>query len=64
MNTTYPMLNAGGCVKLKPPPGAPGWGVMEGLAEGAGDAPDPAPAPKVKTPEVLFAAPKALAPPN
>lgn len=56
------MLNAGGCVKLKPPPGAPGWGVTEGLAEGAEGAADPAP--KVKTPEVLFGAPNALVPPN
>lgn len=52
----------GGCAKLNPPPGAPDWGVMEALAEGAGDAADPAP--KVNTPEALFVAPNALAPPN
>lgn len=57
-----PILNAGGCAKLNPPPGVPDWGAMEGLAEGAGDA--AAPAPKVNTPEVLFVAPNALAPPN
>lgn len=56
------MLNVGGCEKLNPPPGAPAWGVIEGLAEGAGEAVDPAP--KANTPEVLFAAPNALAPPN
>lgn len=57
-----PMLNVGGCVKLNPPPGAPGWGAMEGLAGGAGEAADPAP--KVNTPEALFVAPNAPAPPN
>lgn len=57
-----PILNAGGCAKLNPPPDAPDCGVMEGLAEGAGDAAPPAP--KVNTPEALFVAPKALAPPN
>lgn len=51
-----------GCAKLNAPPGAPGWGAMEGLAAGAGDAADPAP--KVNTPEALFVAPNALAPPN
>lgn len=56
------MLNVGGCVKLNPPPVDPGWGAMEGLAEGAGEAPDPPP--NVNTPEELFVAPKALAPPN
>lgn len=61
-NITYPILNAGGCAKLNPTPAAPDWGVMEGLAEGAGDA--AAPAPKVNTPEVLFVAPNPLAPPN
>lgn len=58
-----PILNAGGCEKLNPPPGGPGWGAMEGLAGGAGEAADPAP--KVNTPpEVLFVAPNAPAPPN
>lgn len=57
-----PMLNAGGCAKLNPPPAAPDCGAMEGLAAGAGDA--AAPAPKVNTPDVLFVAPNALAPPN
>lgn len=47
---------------MNPPPGVPGCGAMEGLAEGAGAAADPAP--KVNTPEVLFVAPNALAPPN
>lgn len=47
---------------MNPPPGAPDCGAMEGLAGGAGDA--AAPAPKVNTPEVLFVAPNALAPPN
>lgn len=47
---------------MNPPPVAPDWGVMEGLAEGAGDA--AAPAPKVNKTEVLFVAPNALAPPN
>lgn len=56
------MLNEGGCEKLNPPPGPPGWGVMEGLAGGAGEAADPAP--KVNTPEVLLVAPNAPAPPN
>lgn len=58
-----PMLNAAGCAKLNPPPGVPGWGAMEGLAGGAGEAADPAP--KVNTPpEALFVAPNALAAPN
>lgn len=57
-----PILKVGGCVKLNPPPGAPDWGAMEGLAGGAGEAADPAP--KVNTPEALFVAPNALAPPN
>lgn len=58
-----PILNAGGCEKLNPPPGGPDGGAMEGLAGGAGEAADPAP--KVNTPpEVLFVAPNALAPPN
>lgn len=58
----YPMLNAGVCAKLKLPPAAPDGGAMGGLAEGAEGAPDPAP--NVNTPEELFEAPKALAPPN
>lgn len=49
-------------MKLKPPPEAPAWGVMEGLAAGAGDA--AAPAPNVNTPEVLFVAPNPPEPPN
>lgn len=57
-----PMLNDGGCAKLNPPPGVPGWGAMGGLAEGAGEAAEPTP--KVNTPEVLFVTPNALAPPN
>lgn len=57
-----PILNAGGCEKLNPPPGGPGWGAMEGLAGGAGEPVEPTP--KVNTPEVLFVAPNALAPPN
>lgn len=57
-----PILNAAGCAKLNPPPDAPDWGAMEVLAEEAGDA--AAPAPNVNTPEVLFVAPNALAPPN
>lgn len=52
-----PILNTGGCAKLNPPPGAPDW-----LAGGAGEAADPAP--KVNTPEELFVAPNAPAPPN
>lgn len=55
-------MKLGDCVKLNPPPGAPGWGAIEGFAEGAGAAADPAP--KVNTPEVLFVPPNALAPPN
>lgn len=47
---------------MNPPPLAPDWGVMEGLAEGAGD--DAPPAPNVNTPVLLFVAPNALAPPN
>lgn len=47
---------------MNPLPGAPDWGAMEGLAAGAGE--PAAPAPKVNTPEELFVAPKALAPPN
>lgn len=57
-----PILNAGGAAKLNPPPGAPDWGAIEGLAAGAGEAADPAP--NVNTPEVLLVAPNALAPPN
>lgn len=55
----YPMLKAGACAKLNPAPVAPVWGGMAGLAGGAGDA--VAPAPKVKTPEVLLVAPNPLA---
>ena len=56
------MLNAWGW-ELKLNPGAAAWGAMEGLAEGgAGEAAEPTP--KVNTPEVLFVAPNALAPPN
>lgn len=48
---------------MNPPPLVPDWGVMEGLAERAGD--DAAPAPNVNTPVLLlFVAPNALAPPN
>lgn len=57
-----PMLNVGVCAKLNPPPAAPDWGAMEGLAGGADGAPDPAP--NVNTPEELLVAPKALVPPN
>lgn len=59
---TYPILNVGGCEKLNPPPGAPVWGAMGGLAAGVGEAAEPTP--KVNTPEVLFVDPNALAPPN
>lgn len=62
LSTAYPIVNGGTFPKLNPLPGAPDWGAMEGLAEGAGV--PAAPAPKVKTPEVLLAAPNALAPPN
>lgn len=55
----YPRLKAGACAKLNPAPVAPVWGGMAGLAGGAGDA--AAPAPKVKTPEVLLVAPNPLA---
>lgn len=58
-STIYPMLKAGACAKLNPAPVAPVWGGMAGLAGGAGDA--VAPAPKVKTPEVLLVAPNPLA---
>lgn len=57
-----PILKVGGCAKLNPPPGADGWGVMEGVADGAGE-PAGAP-PKENTPGVLLAAPNAPAPPN
>lgn len=61
--TTYPILNAGGCEKLNPPPGGPDCGAMEVFAGGPGDGAPPAP--KVNTPaEALFVAPNALAPPN
>lgn len=61
---THPMLNVGGCAKLKPPPGVPCCcGAMEGLAGAAGGA-AAAPAPKVKTPGLLFVDPNPLAPPN
>lgn len=53
------MLKAGACAKLNPAPVAPVWGGIAGLAGGAGDA--VAPAPKVKTPEVLLVAPNPLA---
>lgn len=56
---TYPKLKEGVCAKLNPAPVAPVWGGMAGLAGGAGDA--AAPAPKVKTPEVLLGAPNPLA---
>lgn len=62
MTATYPILNARGCVKLNPPPVAPGWGAMEELAEGVGAG--VAPALKVNTLEVLFVTPNELAPPN
>lgn len=58
-STMYPMLKAGACAKLNPAPVAPVWGGMAGLAGGAGDV--VAPAPKVKTPEVLLVAPNPLA---
>lgn len=57
-----PILNAGGCAKLNPPPGVPAWGAIEGLAGGAGVAADPAP--KVNTPALLFEGANPLAPPN
>lgn len=58
-----PILNAGGCEKLNPPPGGPDCGAMEVFAGGPGDGAPPAP--KVNTPaEALFVAPNALAPPN
>lgn len=57
-----PMLKAGGCEKLKPPPVATGWADMAG--DGAELAAFPAPPPKVNTPLFLFGVPKALAPPN
>lgn len=55
-------MNAGGCEKLNPPPGA--WGGMEGLAGGAGEAAGPPPKVNTPPPEALFGAPNALAPPN
>lgn len=54
-STIYPILKAGACAKLNPAPVAPGWAGMAGLAGGAGDA--AAPAPKVKTVEVLLVVP-------
>lgn len=59
---THPMLNAGGCAKLKPPPAGPCCGAGAGLAGAAGGA--AAPAPKVKTPGLLFVEPNPPAPPN
>lgn len=58
-STIYPILKEGACAKLNPAPDAPVWGGMAGLAGGAEDA--AAPAPKVKTPEVLVVAPNPLA---
>lgn len=55
----YPILKEGACAKLNPAPVGPVWGGMAGLAGAAGDA--AAPAPKVKTPEVLLVAPNPLA---
>lgn len=57
-----PILKVGGAAKLKPLPGALGWGAMEGVAEGAGDPPG-AP-PKANTPVLLLEVPNTLAPPN
>lgn len=57
--SVYPILKAGACAKLNPAPVAPVWGGMAGLAGGAGEA--AAPAPKVKTLEVLLVAPNPLA---
>lgn len=57
-----PILKAGDCAKLNPPPGAGGWGVMDGAVGGAG-LPPGAP-PNANTPALLLAEPKALAPPN
>lgn len=56
------MLKVAGCAKLKPPPGLPCCGAMEGLAGAAGGA--AAPAPKVKTPGLLLVDPNPPAPPN
>lgn len=47
---------------MNPDPGTTCGGAMEGFAGAAGGA--AAPAPKVKTPELLFVDPNALAPPN
>lgn len=62
LELTAPILKEGGCVKWNPPPGAEGGCAMEGVAVGAGGAPDPAP--NAKTPVLPLGAPNALAPPN